>query len=284
MRDGVQILVAIDPMLVLVAKFATLGTNIKIFGWEHTDVEAALGSKLRVPVRKFIAKIQIPHVVLTRTAEAGYRSFGLAGKNIRKISNIIPDFGGVRFLESNKAEVRNGAVFVGRLVASKNVEYLVRIWPEVRRNYPTATLDIIGDGTEYEKIKIYIEESGQSNYIRLLGRCQVNANLLSRYKIIVSASQLEAQPMSLLEGALCGLRVISFAVSDAIVDLCKTGPVGWHHYVENGKKDLFLSAVVDGLDSWNQKNAMCAIEALDHQKVNKNIVEEWNEFLEIGRT
>jgi glycosyltransferase involved in cell wall biosynthesis len=104
-------------------------------------------------------------------------------------------------------------VYLGRLVAHKNVDVLMRAMALVRRRYPGVRLVIIGDGPSAPQLADLRERLDLSANVRLLGAIQSHVEAMSHLK----ASKIFVQPSTsegggsaaVLEANACGLPVIA---------------------------------------------------------------------------
>ena len=65
--------------------------------------------------------------------------------------------------------IRQGLIFVGRLVDKKGVEYLLRAMPAVLDKYPAQTLTIVGDGPMRDTLESLTRELGISDSVKFTG-------------------------------------------------------------------------------------------------------------------
>jgi glycosyltransferase involved in cell wall biosynthesis len=125
--------------------------------------------------------------------------------------------------EKQKVEIRTGIIedssrllliTVGRLDEAKGYGDLLDAVDEVRRTHPQALLVIIGAGDFLPAITAKIKLLKLEDHVKLLGLRSDVPNLLAASDIYVSASHLEALPVSLLEAMAAGLPVVATDVGD----------------------------------------------------------------------
>lgn len=107
-------------------------------------------------------------------------------------------------------------VSIGRLEPVKGFRHLVNSFAILLKTYPTATLTIIGDGSEKERILSQIENLGLSESVSLLGSKINPFKYIKKCDICVQSSITEGFMNVIVEAGICGKAVISTA--------CKVGP------------------------------------------------------------
>jgi glycosyltransferase involved in cell wall biosynthesis len=114
-------------------------------------------------------------------------------------------------------------VSVGRLMAPKRFDELIRVMAEVREHQPSAQLVIVGDGYERLALEQQISDLDAADWIRLAGHVS-DEELLALYRrawLVASASIAEGWGMSLTEAAACGTPSVATRISghtDAVID------------------------------------------------------------------
>lgn len=127
-----------------------------------------------------------------------------------------------------RSEVGFGAqdvllVFAGRVVAEKNLRFLLQAFRNVVSQYPQAALLILGDGAERRPLQRLAEELGIATRVCLPGMIPYTAlpAYLHLADAFVSSSKTEVHPLTLIEAMACGLPLIGIdspGVSDIIQD------------------------------------------------------------------
>lgn len=100
-------------------------------------------------------------------------------------------------------------VSVGRLIASKRLDVIVAALSGMD-DIPWL-FDVYGDGPHTERLREQIPEPLRSR-IRLRGWCPDPGSVLPEYDVFVLPSELEAQPMVILEAMAAGVTVMANAV------------------------------------------------------------------------
>lgn len=115
-------------------------------------------------------------------------------------------------------------VFVGRHVAVKAIDVLLRAWAQ-RPRRGEARLVIAGDGPERPALMALAAELGVTDSVEFPGLVQDVPNLLAGAALYVQASHQEGLPNAVLEAMAAGLPVVATRVSghEDVVDHDKTG-------------------------------------------------------------
>ncbi len=104
--------------------------------------------------------------------------------------------------------------YVGRVAHEKNIEFLVNVFAQVRREVPRALLVIAGEGPAREPLRQLVARIGLSDSVRFVGYLDRNTALLDCYAaadVFVFASRTETQGLVLLEAMAQGTPVVSTA-------------------------------------------------------------------------
>jgi|GEM_PF-2986758 len=102
--------------------------------------------------------------------------------------------------------------YIGRLVESKGVSDLIRVFSEIE-NYYDVKLWIVGDGPDELKLRELVQ-SLQIRNIEFLGFRTDIANILSMTNIFVNPSHYDSVPTTILEAGCLGTRIVATNVGD----------------------------------------------------------------------
>jgi 1,2-diacylglycerol 3-alpha-glucosyltransferase len=143
--------------------------------------------------------------------------------------------------------------YVGRVAHEKNIEFLVKVFAEVRRAVPTAMLVIAGEGPARESLRQMVARLGLEQDVHFAGYLDRNTALLDCYaaaNVFVFASRTETQGLVLLEAMAQGAPIVSTAELGTR-SILKTGCGA---VVVEEKLQAFSAAVVQLLQDENMRN------------------------------
>ena len=140
---------------------------------------------------------------------------------------VVPNGVNVSEIKKTKAaKEKSDIIFIGRLIAEKNVDSLIKTVDIVRRKIPEVKCTIIGEGPELDDLlRLRDELKLQSNikFTKFLSKYADVVSLMKSSKVFVTASIREGFGIVIIEAMACGLPVIavdhpSSAVSEIIED------------------------------------------------------------------
>ena len=138
--------------------------------------------------------------------------FAAHGYDTRLIPNVI---------ETDRFRFRPRLPLRPRLVSTRNLEpgyrvdVTIRAFALLRERFPDATLLVAGGGSEEGRLRALADDLG-SRGIRFLGSLERShmPPLLDRTDILLNASVVDNQPVSILEAFAAGLLVVTTAPGD----------------------------------------------------------------------
>jgi len=110
---------------------------------------------------------------------------------------------------------------VGRLVSAKDYPMMIRAVSILVSRGVNVKLEIVGEGEEREAIEASIRKEGVESEVTLAGSQTNVSDWLARWRIFVSSSVREGQPVALLEAMAAGLPCVVTAaggVPDTLAD------------------------------------------------------------------
>lgn len=194
---------------------------------------------------------------------------GVASDKIFVIYNAVDFFGDVpQWEESNKLVL----VFSGRLTPWKGVEMLIQVFNGLKQKHPDLIFEIIGDGSETEKLKNITKELQLKGSIFFRGKIseQETHKIFSRSTIFVLNTNYEGLSHAILNAMNVGVPII-------------TTPVGGNpEVVQNGYNGL-LAPYNDGKAWFSAIDRLLADKLLreNFSQNGKKVLEKfrWNELL-----
>jgi L-malate glycosyltransferase len=139
-------------------------------------------------------------------------------------------------------------VFVGRLIAEKRVDLLIRAVATVARDRPGVRCLVIGDGPERDALLALTDELGVAANVRLAGRLPQEdlPGRLGAARILALPSAREGYGIAVVEGQAAGaVPVVAQSPLSAAPDLVQHGVDG---LVVEGTVEAMASAIADLLD------------------------------------
>jgi len=138
---------------------------------------------------------------------------------------------------------RSGPIIgtVGRLVDRKGHHDLLKAWPQIVHASPDATLLIVGDGPERQRLQARADRQGISDSVVFTGTRDDIPDILALIDIFAFPSHYEGMPGALLEAMAAGLPIVTTPV-DGNSELVQDGDCGRH--VPPHDPDALADAIV----------------------------------------
>ena len=118
-------------------------------------------------------------------------------------------------LTSNFKKGSPQLLFVSGLRKYKNTIILISMMSKLIEKLPNSHLQIIGDGDEYETLQNFVRNKELEKNVELIGKITDNERLRLHYAscdMYISASSLEACPVSPLEAMSCGKPLLLYGI------------------------------------------------------------------------
>jgi glycosyltransferase involved in cell wall biosynthesis len=136
----------------------------------------------------------------------------------RKIHNnviVINNFVDNKKLGDTKTNIlikKNSLLFLGRIASEKNLFCLLKGFEKVLNKKRDANLYVIGSGPLFKEVEEFIKTKKLENSIHMLGQIDreivLKTDLLTKFSAIVTMSNTEVQPLSLIEAMFKGLPIL----------------------------------------------------------------------------
>ena len=163
-------------------------------------------------------------VCQSRDMYEDFRRYGVPDRKLSVIGNpVAPAVGGPpASLPGSPA-----LLAVGRLMAQKGFDVLIRALPAVAERLPGVTLAIAGDGPDRSALAELAARAGVAERVHFLGfRADVRA-LMRAADLVVSASRYEGFPNVLLEALAEGTPVVATDCPGGTREIVSEGVTGW---------------------------------------------------------
>lgn len=155
-------------------------------------------------------------------------------------------------------------ISAGRLVPWKGFELLIRIMPQVLKKTPDATLLIIGEGHDRERLAVLIRTWGLERSVKLLGSLP-HVELLKYFR---------AGDLFLLNTGYEGMSHVLLEAMAMEIPIISTNVCGNPEVIENGVEGMLV-------DYNSEQGFLAAIDMmLSHKDVKEKIVERAKKKLE----
>ena len=196
--------------------------GIKKIGWEHNHPHGNF--KYEKEVVKSAANLD--YLVLVSNQIKDIYDKLLNGKKCKCVYipnslDYVPD----ELSSLNKKRM----ISVGRLSIEKGYDDLIKVFSKFCALGNNWTLDIVGDGTEREKIKNLIDSYGLNNKINMYGFRDKNYinNLLKDDSIYLMCSHTESFGIVLIEAMSFGIPCIAFDCAEGANEIISNGENGF---------------------------------------------------------
>lgn len=212
-RDrNIDVLVQVDTMLALFVLPATIGLGMQHIAWEHCHFDEDLGKAARRGARRLAARWCDQVVVLTERDRQRWIEALRPRSEVVCIPNPLP----FPMPASPAPRADRQVLAMGRLVAAKGFDVLLRAWGKVVVQAPEWKLVIHGEGEERDALAALVDQLGLGNTVSMPGISHDAALAYARASVFCLSSRYEGFGLVLIEAMAFGLPLVS---TD-----CETGP------------------------------------------------------------
>lgn len=169
-------------------------------------------------------------------------------------------------------------IAVGRYVAQKGFDLLIKAWEIVSKKHPEWILRIYGDGMRKE-LQSQIDELGVTESCILEHSVPDISDKYCKSSIFVLSSRYEGFGMVITEAMACGVPPVSFACPCGPRDIIRNGEDGW--LVENGNIEELAERISYLMDHEEERKAMGlqARKNVERFRI-EAIAKQWKELFE----
>ncbi|MBG0777357.1 MAG: glycosyltransferase [Desulfovibrionaceae bacterium] len=166
----------------------------------------------RVAANKLLSRATDLYLCVSRgAAETVALDHNAAGRPVRVLYNAIDQAKldvPPRDMSDMGGPGKKTLLAVGRLVAQKNFDFLLRVFAKVRQEYPAVRLVILGDGGERERLETQVRAAGLAGAAFLPGYSKDVAAYMRAAHVLVMPSLFEGFPITHVEAMACGLPAV----------------------------------------------------------------------------
>ena len=253
---------------------ATIGLNVKKIVSVRNDPYKEYGQGLKKFFVRELFKLADGCVFQTSEAASYFTNY------VQKSSKVIYNPVNEVFYKTQRKNIKNEIVAIGRLQDQKNPMLLIEAFGNIAKKYPDWTLCFCGEG----ELQLALEERckilGISSQVLFEGQISNVNEKLSSSAIYALSSDYEGMPNALMEAMAVGVPCIS---TD-----CPCG--GPRELIKNGKNGVLVpvgevSKMVEALEALitNQYYRESLGEAAKLRALNfkfDKILKEWKDYLE----
>ena len=172
-------------------------------------------------------------------------------------------------------------VSIGRLSPEKGYMDLLEIYNKLVKNHPSWKLDIIGDGSEKEKLEEYIKDNNLSDKITLHGfrKKDYIDKVLQSSSIYLMTSYTESFGIVLIEAMSHGLPCIAFSSAEGARELIDSGRNGY--LINNRNHDAYIKKVEDLMEDREIRKSIGMEGRKSIKKYSgEEVVKDWYKIIE----
>lgn len=192
---------------------------------------------------------------------------------------------GCRFLGHTASEpVRGRILFVGTLYEGKAPDVLLRAFVKVRREIPSATLDLVGEGPELERCRAESIRLGVVGSLRILGPLPHEGvlHLMREADVFCLPSRREGWPLVILEAMAAGLPIVGSDIG-GIREIVHTGDLGI--LTPPGDEDTLARALVEALRRpWDRERIRAEAQKYSWDRIAEQYLEVYREAIASRRS
>ena len=221
----------------VMALLATMGKRVPVIVCERTDpVHGRSAGRVLKILRRLLYPRAAAVVVQTQAAIQGMETQVPGAQHIVSISNPLPEAlvaldspvarRAAACVDDNADTGMKQVVAMGRLIATKQFDVLIRVFANLAERFPNWGLTIWGEGPMRESLQAQIDDAGLTDRIRLAGRTSEPWQAVAQADVFAMTSAVEGFPNVLLEAMALGLPCVTMD--------CPSGPAEMTNQGEDG--------------------------------------------------
>lgn len=243
-ENDIDVVIACGALYYPVAAVAAKKIRCKLICWEHTDPNITTDYKFQGLCRSFGALLSDANLVLTKSAKNVYDHKYRSKRNIQIYNPVDPLLLKIK-PQFNCTSKR--IISVGRLNAQKNFDRLIDIAKVILNKKTEWSWDVFGDGELKEHLTERVIKEGLMGRLSFMGQVTDIYDRYQQYGMMVMTSDYEGFPMTLLEGAACGLPLVAFDVQTGPNEIIVDGENGF--LCDQGDTNSMLQRIEQLIDS-----------------------------------
>lgn len=274
-RNRIQLVIDVDTERSLDTVKAVEETDIRTISWEHFCYKRFSEQETSVRILNCLRN-KIDHLVVLTKAD--YRNFVEYGNiPVSKISQI---YNPSPITESEYIPHSSKRVLsMGRLESQKGIDLLLKAWSIIENDVSDWTLEIVGDGSQKELLRLQSVSLGLKNVIF----SPFTDNSKEKYldaSVFVFPSRYEGLGLSLLEALNMSLPVVAFDCPNGPDEIIVDGVNGY--LVPLGNVELFADKLLDVIKNDSLRNSLShnALRTVKQFSV-ESIIDEWEKLISL---
>jgi glycosyltransferase involved in cell wall biosynthesis len=172
-------------------------------------------------------------------------------------------------------------ISVGRLSPEKGYLDLLKVYKQLRNDYPDWVLDIIGDGKERDNLERYIKNNNLEKYVTLHGfqGKEYIDKLMNKSSIYLMTSFTESFGIVLIEAMSHGLPCIAFSSAEGAREIINSGENGY--LIKNRNYEMMIKKISDLIENTEERKKIGKSARESIKKYTSDVVgEEWLTLIE----
>ena len=221
---------------------------------------------LFIPLRNTVLRKADRFISISREVREDFLAAGIAEEKIIHIPNGVDTDKYHPVTKATQSRLRgtlnlpDGRLFCysGKLNQGKGLELVVRVWPEVIKQYPDASVVFIGGGANQflsfeSKLREEVRQRGLDEVIMFTGYVSNVADYLQACDYFLFPSESEGMPNALLEAVACGLPAVATRIGGN-TDIINDDQLGY--LIPVGDEQALLKSVLALLQDSAKAEAM----------------------------